>query len=115
MAPSATGLSNAAQKPNSDRFDPTFTQKVLDTMGPKTTPRNRLVLGSLISHLHDFARDVELTIDEWMAGVHFINAVGAIYEASGKKRNESHRLSDILGFESYVARPSPSLTILQNH
>ena len=100
MAPEATGVSNAAQKPVPSRFDPNFTQLVLDTMGPKTTERNRVVLGALIRHIHDFAREVELTIDEWMAGVHFVNAVGAIYEASGKTRNEAHRVSDILGLET---------------
>jgi len=71
-------------------------------MGPKTTERNRVVLGSLIRHLHDFSREVELTIDEWMAGVHFVNAVGRIYGESGQTRNESHRISDILGLESLV-------------
>lgn len=86
-------------KPAAHRFDPNFTQHVIDTMGPKVTPRNRLVLGALIRHLHDFAREVELTIDEWMAGVNFINAVGQIYS---KQRNEAHRVSDILGLESYV-------------
>lgn len=105
MAPPATGLSNDAQKPNPSRFNPEFTKLVLDTMGPKTTERNRVVLGSLIRHLHDFSREVELTVDEWMAGVHFVNAVGAVYEASGKLRNEAHRVSDILGLETYVCLP----------
>lgn len=81
------------------RFDPNFTQNVINTMGPKTTERSRIVLGSLIRHLHDFAREVELTIDEWMAGVHFVNSVGQIYT---KSRNEAHRVSDILGLESLV-------------
>ncbi|KAJ6783359.1 hypothetical protein PWT90_10430 [Aphanocladium album] len=81
------------------RFDPHFTQHVLDTMGPNVTPRNRQVLSSLIRHLHDFAREVELTNDEWMAGVHFVNAVGQI---STKTRNEAHRVSDVLGLESLV-------------
>ena len=79
------------------RFDPNFTQHVIDIMGPKTTPRNREVLGSLIRHLHDFAREVELTTDEWMAGVKFAIAVGQI---STPTRNEAHRISDILGLES---------------
>lgn len=86
----------------SHRFDPNFTQAVIDNMGPKTTPRNREVLGALIRHLHDFTREVELSIDEWMAGVHFVNAVGAIYKESNGTRNETHRLCDILGLESLV-------------
>ena len=89
------GTQDAAAQNN--RFDPHFTQHVLDTMGSNVTPRNRQVLSSLIRHLHDFAREVELTNDEWMAGVHFVNAVGQI---STKTRNEAHRVSDVLGLES---------------
>ena len=84
----------------SSRFDPNFTNIVIETMGPNMTPRNRLVMSSLIRHLHDFAREVELTMDEWMAGVRFINAVGQTYT---KQRNEAHRISDILGLESYIS------------
>ncbi|KAH6610591.1 catechol dioxygenase [Trichoderma cornu-damae] len=87
--------SNGAQS----RFDPTFTQRVVDTMGPNMTQRNREVMSALLRHLHDFAREVELTVDEWMTGVHFINAVGQI---STKTRNEAHRVSDVLGLESLV-------------
>ncbi len=86
----------AAPKP-SDRFDPNFTAHVIKTMGPNITPRNRFVLSALVRHIHDFAREVELTTEEWMTGVHFINAVG---QTSTKTRNEAHRVSDILGLES---------------
>ncbi|KUI69861.1 Catechol 1,2-dioxygenase [Cytospora mali] len=86
----------------SHRFDPNFTQAVIDNMGPKTTPRNREVLGALIRHLHDFTREVELTIDEWMGAVHFVNALGALYKESNGTRNETHRICDVLGLESLV-------------
>ncbi|KAL2015786.1 hypothetical protein VTK56DRAFT_4839 [Thermocarpiscus australiensis] len=91
----------ASDKP-SHRFDPNFTQQVIDGMGPNTTPRNRQVLGALIRHIHDFAREVELTIDEWMEGVKFINSLGEIYVKSNKTRNETHRICDVLGLESLV-------------
>ena len=91
------------------RFDPHFTQAVVDNMGPNTTPRNREVLGALVKHIHDFAREVELTIPEWMAGVKFINELGRIYADSKQTRNETHRICDILGLESYVP-PPPSPT-----
>jgi catechol 1,2-dioxygenase len=83
--------------PPESRFDPHFTQHVIDTMGPNVTPRNRQILSSLLRHLHDFAREVELTPDEWMTGVHFVNSVGQI---STNIRNEAHRVSDVLGLES---------------
>lgn len=79
------------------RFDPNFTQHVIDTIGPKTGARERQVLSSLIRHLHDFARDIELTPDEWMTGVRFVNSIGQISDA---KRNEGQRISDVLGLES---------------
>lgn len=68
-------------------------------MGPKTEPRTREIFTSLFRHIHDFAREVELTTDEWMAGVHFINAIGQI---SDDKRNEGQRVSDVIGLESLV-------------
>lgn len=79
------------------RFDPNFTDSVINAMGPKTDPRTRVVMASLIRHLHDFTREVELTVDEWMAGVKFINLIGQTTTAT---RNEAHRMSDILGLES---------------
>jgi hypothetical protein len=79
------------------RFDPNFTQHVINGIGPKASPRTREVMSALIRHVHDFAREVELTIDEWMMGVNFLNAVGQISDA---KRNEGQRISDVIGLES---------------
>jgi len=81
------------------RFDPTFTQHVIEAMGPKTAPRMRQVMGSLIRHIHDFARENELTIDEWMAGVEMINWAGKM---SDNKRNEGQLMCDVIGLESLV-------------
>jgi isovaleryl-CoA dehydrogenase len=81
------------------RFNPDFTDGVINAMGPKTDPRTRVVMASLIRHLHDFTREVELTVDEWMAGVKFINLIG---QTTTPTRNEAHRMSDILGLESLV-------------
>jgi hypothetical protein len=88
------------------RFDLNFTQHCIDTIGPKTDARSREVLSSLIRHLHDFAREVELSVDEWMMGVHFVNSIGQI---STKVRNEGQRISDVLGLESYVPTRSSNL------
>jgi len=79
------------------KFDPNFTRLVCETMGPNVTPRNRQIFTSLFKHLHDFAREIELTPDEWMAGVRFMNSVGQI---STPTRNEMHRMCDIVGLES---------------
>jgi catechol 1,2-dioxygenase len=54
-------------------------------------------MGSLIRHIHDFARENELTIDEWMAGVEMINWAGKM---SDNKRNEGQLMCDVIGLES---------------
>ncbi|KAG8406520.1 hypothetical protein J3459_022557 [Metarhizium acridum] len=76
-----------------------FTQNVIDAMGPKTSPRLREVMAALIRHIHDFAREVQLTTDEWMAGVDMINEAGRM---SNDKRNEGQLLCDVIGLESLV-------------
>jgi Catechol dioxygenase N terminus len=82
---------------SSSRFDPSFTQNVINAIGPSTPPRTRELMSSLIRHVHDFARETELTVDEWMLGVQFLNAMGQI---SDDKRNEGQRISDVIGLES---------------
>jgi len=81
------------------KFDPDFTQNVINAIGPNADPRTREVFSSLIRHLHDFTREVELTIDEWMLGVKFVNSIGQITTPT---RNEGQRISDVLGLESLV-------------
>ena len=76
-----------------------FTALVVQSMGPNTDPRLRLVLGSLIQHIHDFARDVRLTTDEWMLGVQMINRAGQMSSAT---RNEGQLMCDVIGLESLV-------------
>ena len=49
---------------------------------------------SLIKHLHAFAREVELTEEEWFEAIKFLTAVG---QKCDDKRQEFILLSDILG------------------
>lgn len=74
-----------------------FTSNVIAAMGPNTPPRLREVMSGLIRHIHDFAREVQLTTDEWMAGVQMINWAG---QMSDDKRNEGQLLCDVIGLES---------------
>ena len=73
MAQSHALYSNGDGKAAS-RFDPHFTDNVIDATGPKATPRSGRVLGSLIRHAHDFCRENEVTVEEWMAGVEFVRS-----------------------------------------
>jgi len=95
MATNGAGVENSKQH----KFNPNFTQAVINATGPKATPRVRQLTAGLIQHLHDFARENELTVDEWMQGVELMNAAGKM---SDDKRNEGQLLCDILGLESLV-------------
>ncbi|WP_163847679.1 dioxygenase [Pseudooceanicola aestuarii] len=68
-------------------------------MGPETDPRLREVLGSLVRHLHAFAREVNLTHAEWNTGIAFLERAGEISDA---ERHEFVLLSDVLGLSSLV-------------
>ncbi|KAI6825403.1 putative dioxygenase [Hortaea werneckii] len=81
------------------RFDPTFTDKVIKATGPKANPRLAQVMPSLLRHLHDFCRENEITVDEYMAAVNMMNEAGCM---SDEKRNEGQLVTDILGLESLV-------------
>jgi len=72
---------------------------VIEAMGPKTSPRMREVMSCLIQHVHDFAREIDLTVDEWMEGVQLLNWAGKM---SDDKRNEGQLVCDIIGLESLV-------------
>jgi catechol 1,2-dioxygenase len=82
---------------NASKFDPNFTQNVINSIGPNANPRLRQLMSSLIKHMHDFARENELTFDEWMAAVNLMNWAG---QMSDEKRNEGQLVGDILGLES---------------
>lgn len=93
---SHTNGTSSATKPK-PKYDADFTSNVIKATGPKANPRVAQVVGSLIHHLHDFARDIDLTVDEWMMGVNMINRAG---QMSNEKRNEGQLLCDVVGLES---------------
>ncbi|KAK8138906.1 hypothetical protein PG984_002286 [Apiospora sp. TS-2023a] len=94
---SASGSSSSSSK--KPEYDSEFTDLVIAATGPKANPRLAQIMPSLVRHLHDFAREVDLTVAEWTAGVDMINAAG---QMSDDKRNETQLLCDILGLESLV-------------
>ncbi|KAM0466774.1 hypothetical protein ACHAPV_000282 [Trichoderma viride] len=84
---------------NGDVLGQEFTDHVVQAMGPETTPRMRTVMTALIQHVHDFAREVDLTTEEWLAGVAMLNWAG---QMSNDKRNEGQLVCDVIGLESLV-------------
>jgi len=68
-------------------------------LGEEADPRVREVLGALAKHIHEFAREVHLTHDEWRKGLEFLEWAGKI---TTPERNEFVLLSDVLGLSSLV-------------
>lgn len=66
-------MASTGSKTPAHKYDPNFTRNVINAIGPKATPRMRSVMSSLIQHLHDFARENEITVEEWMAGVTLVS------------------------------------------
>lgn len=62
-------------------------------------PRMREIIEALIRHMHAFVSEVNLTQEEWMAGIQFLTAVGKF---STDDRQEMILLSDVLGVSSLV-------------
>ena len=72
----------------------TITQAVLARMGEMPDARLKTILTSLVHHLHDFARDVKLSEEEWMHAIQFLTRTG---QKCDDKRQEFILLSDVLG------------------
>ncbi|KAG0637492.1 Intradiol ring-cleavage dioxygenase [Tuber brumale] len=61
--------------------------------------RLRYLMERLVTHLHDFARETQLTTQEWMKALIFLKDVGQI---SSDTRQEFILLSDVLGLSTLV-------------
>lgn len=76
-----------------------ITQAFVNYMAPGTNPRLREVMTALASHLHAFAREVQLTHAEWNVAIDILTRAG---EITTKERNEFVLLSDVMGLSSLV-------------
>ena len=77
----------------------TVTDAVLAQMATTKDARLREIMASLVRHMHDFARDVRLTPDEWLTAIGFLTRVG---QACTPARQEFILLSDVLGLSALV-------------
>lgn len=76
-----------------------ITDAVLARFAGDADRRLKQVLTSLITHVHSFAREVDLTPEEWQRGIEFLTEVG---HATDDKRQEFIVLSDTVGFSALV-------------
>jgi protocatechuate 3,4-dioxygenase beta subunit len=77
----------------------TVTDAVIASVAPGADERLQHIYASLIRHLHAFAREVELTPEEWLAGIEFLTATGQACDAI---RQEFILLSDTCGLSMLV-------------
>ena len=76
-----------------------ITGAVIERMSECRDPRFREVMTSLVTHLHDFVREVRLTEAEWLTAIQFLTEVG---RTCTDKRQEYILLSDTLGVSVLV-------------
>jgi catechol 1,2-dioxygenase len=74
------------------------TEQVCASFG-RGDPRLTEVLRAAVRHLHAFAEEVQLTREEWMAGIRFLTAVG---DRCDEVRQEFILLSDTLGVSMLI-------------
>ena len=76
-----------------------ITDTFLSYFGDDTDPRLLEIMTSLSRHLHDFARETNLTHEEWNKGLALLRWAGKI---TTDERDEFVLLSDVLGLSSLV-------------
>ena len=77
----------------------TITDAALAQMSATRDPRLKQIMDCLVKHLHAFAREIDLTPEEWIEGIKFLTAVG---QACTPYRQEFILLSDTLGLSSLI-------------
>lgn len=79
--------------------DEQLTAAVLASFDGTPSPRLRQIMRSLVTHLHAFVDDVQLTEEEWFAGIDFLTRAGHITD---DRRQEFVLASDVLGISMLV-------------
>ena len=76
-----------------------ITQAVIGRLAACKDPRFARIMTALVTHLHDFVREVNLTESEWLSAIQFLTDVG---KACTDRRQEFILLSDTLGVSVLV-------------
>lgn len=77
-----------------------LTEEVIKAYSAATVaPRLRQIFAALITHLHGFVKEVDLTESEWFAAIEFLTATG---KKCDDQRQEFILLSDTLGVSMLV-------------
>ncbi|HWF38517.1 MAG TPA: dioxygenase [Candidatus Acidoferrales bacterium] len=85
----------------------TITDAVLEQISRTPDPRFKQIMEAAVRHLHAFAREVNLTPQEWLEGIRFFTEVG---QKCTPYRQEFILLSDTLGLSALVGLMSDKNT-----
>src|SRR6195952_3908778 len=77
----------------------TITDETLRQMAGTENPRMKEIGDAAVRHLHAFAREVNLTPEEWLFGIQFMTEIG---QKCSPLRQEFILLSDVLGLSAVV-------------
>ena len=72
---------------------------VIDRMAECKDPRFKQIMTALVTHMHDFVREVDLKPEEWLTAIQFLADTGHMCD---EKRQEFILLSDTLGVSMLV-------------
>jgi hydroxyquinol 1,2-dioxygenase len=75
------------------------TKAVLSEIARAKNPRFREIMSALVRHLHDFAREVKLTEEEFQAAAGYVNAIG---RHTNENHNEAVLMAGSLGLSALV-------------
>jgi len=76
-----------------------ITQAVIGRLAACDDPRFARIMSALVTHLHEFVREVSLTESEWFTAIQFLTDVG---KTCTEQRHEFILLSDTLGVSVLV-------------
>ncbi len=92
--------STAHHKPHGRPSDAATLLQTVLAENVRTKPeRLKVVIDSLVKHLHAFAIETQLNYEELSLGLDFLNAVG---KATGPEKDEAILLADVLGLSTLV-------------
>jgi protocatechuate 3,4-dioxygenase beta subunit len=98
-APNLALASDLAHRNSIIEDERSVTPAVLSAMADTQNPRLREIVDSFVRHMHDFAREVRLTEEEFEHGIEFLNRIG---QATHVSHNEGILFSDAIGFSTLV-------------
>ncbi len=76
-----------------------ITAEVIKRFDNTPNPRLKQIMQSLVTHMHGFVKDVQLTEEEWFEGIKFLTDTGHM---CGDRRQEFILLSDTMGVSMVV-------------